>query len=297
MNSYEKSFLATFFLVLATNNQHKATNNLFDKRVQCLYVMKKKNYCNTIIMYKYTRRDFVLLFMILVHIRFRLEYKRKEKKMFKLEKLFYCIPSIRNLKEENKKLRKLSKLYYTMYQKQTEKVFAYQDTLNEFSEQIVQKQIKDKEIKEQKIVPVQKKQRPSVQGMNFTKIKPEDETTELVEKIVNSSPFGMASNEYDGEVVKYQQLTEEMIEGLFKYCYENPTKEVNLELGNSINGRITGILESHNDNELSIEIYEEGKHLKSLKTGEKEINDELVSDYNEQDIIRVLNSYGQRGMK
>ena len=185
-------------------------------------------------------------------------------------------PQVRKLTAENKKLKKKLNMYMKMYQAVSDMNAKYQDTLEEV---IAYSQNSKK-----------KKKNKAEAEMTFHQTELEDAEQKKAELASSLFPYGMAGADYTGEPVKYQSLTDADIEGLFDFCYNNTSKEVNLDLGS----KATAILESHPDKSLSVEIYEDGRHLKSMKTGVKKVGDEVVSDYDDEDIIEVLSSYGKK---
>jgi len=213
-----------------------------------------------------------------------------------LMKLIYRLPSVRTLVKENKALKADNS-----FLRETIEEIVVQNYLG--SSHIETKVSSSKPVKENAPVPKELKKavdeitkdtsESGKEAFTFSKenVKTEDNVATLAEEIVSRNPFGMASADYTGEPVKYQEMTEEDLNNLLKFCYDNAATEVNLVLGD----KQTAIIEGHRDKTLSVEVYEDGHHLKSMKTGKKVINDEVVEDFNDHDIINCLNSYGHRG--
>lgn len=205
-----------------------------------------------------------------------------------LMNIIYRLPSIRKFIKENKALKEKNKLLFQMYQLACEKNASYQDTLNEITSKVGKNRKESiKDSTEESL-----NENIDIPAFVFNPVAQEDETINIAEEIVSSNPFGMAAEGYlAGEKVKYQELSDEGIDELLQFCYGNVSKEITVDLGNNR----SGIIESHHDNSLSLELYEDTKHMKSMKTGKKIINKKVVTDYGDDDIIDVLNSFGGRG--
>lgn len=204
-----------------------------------------------------------------------------------VKNMIYRLPSIRAILNENKQLKEENSFL--------------KETIEEI---VVQNYVKPSHVKTEVSASsgvkekanrsiVKKANAKEEEAFTFSKsvCQPEDKVARLAEDIVKRNPFGMASADYNGEPVKYQAMTKEDLTRLLQFCYENTSTEVNLDLGK----KQTAIIEGHRDNTLSVEVYEDGHHLKSMKTGKKVINDEVVENYSDQDILECLKSYGQRG--
>lgn len=191
------------------------------------------------------------------------------------------LPMVRKIVKENKQLKKYNQLYLAMYQEECKKNEAYHETLEELVA----------ELQKNKNCTGAKKALPN--KIEFEKTAMPDDAWDKAAESMENNPFGMAAFDYSGEPIKYKELSLREVNELFDYCYANSSKEVNLDLGEKDGKKIAGILEGHNDNTVSVEIYEDKKHLKRMQTGRKMIGEEVISDYDVDDIIDVLNTYGR----
>lgn len=215
---------------------------------------------------------------------------KKLKRIF--NKLILRLPIVRKVMKENKRLRKENQVLTKLYLEVSQQNIAYRNTLEGITSNKMnaRKNVATKLKEEVKVQTNPIKNKTSNEEVFvFEKKEIEDEVVKKAEEIASSSPYGMASKDYSGEPIIYQELTKDDLEDLFKYTYGNVTKEVKLDLGNNREG----ILESHTDKTLSVELYENGVHKKSMKTGKKVINNKVVSDYSETDIVDVLNSFSK----
>lgn len=210
---------------------------------------------------------------------------------------------------EKQKLRKENKRLRVMLKETRERNKLYQETLDEFYEYFAIMQAKKNTIKEEKVTVEKKAEAtlakdaptmndvlhtPLAEFQRYEPIKHEekDEIAEKVQKMLHETQntIGLNNQLKDGQLIKYKDLNLEEIDALFGYSLLNPSKEIKIKLDDNREA----LLETHPDKSTSISLYENNKHQRSVSTETKMIDGVETTQYNQDDLKKLLELFAKR---